>query len=184
MPYVIVDYKYDALLNGSDRVQQIGVHEKLPSKSGLYIVHPVPDTDDDAVEDMLYRIWRNENIGVFFDEGYMIPQQSKAVRALLTQGRSKNIPVIMLSQRPAWITRFAMSEADFYMVFHLQHAGDKKRIAEFTPPGFAHTETAKFCSKWYDVSEHQVFMLKPVPSAAEILNRIDERLARPKLRAI
>jgi DNA helicase HerA-like ATPase len=183
-PYIIVDYKFDELLNGCDRIKEITLTERLPKQPGLYIVHPTPEVDDDAVEAFLWDVWRKENIGLFIDEGYMIPQTSKSVRALLTQGRSKSIPVIMLSQRPAWITRFAVSEADFYMVFHLQHHGDKKRIAEFTPPGFAQKETREFHSKWFDVAKNNTFFLKPVPSAHEILSRIDERLTPPKKRLI
>jgi hypothetical protein len=90
----------------------------------------------------------------------------------------------MLSQRPAWITRFAISEADFYQVFHLQHAGDKKKIAEFTPPGFAHREVKEFHSKWFDVAKNSVFALSPVPKAEDILSRLDERLTAPKKRLL
>ena len=56
-PYIIVDYKHDALLNSSDRIREIGLGDKLPSKPGLYIVHPLPG-EKAEIEEWLWKIWR------------------------------------------------------------------------------------------------------------------------------
>lgn len=181
-PYVIVDYKHDTLLNSTDRFVEIGLEDKLPKRPGVYIVHPTPEVDDEAMESWLWKAWERENVALYFDEGYMIPNKA-ALRSILTQGRSKQVPVIMLSQRPSQLSRFAISEADFFAVFHQNDEDDKKRIAQFTPKGFAQREVPEFHSKWYDVAKNRTFVFKPVPEADEILSTFEERL-RTKVRFI
>lgn len=176
-PYVIVDYKHDDLLNSSDRVREIDLSE-VPRKPGLYILHPRPD-DDEGVEQWLWKVWGQEKTGLYFDEGYMIPDKG-ALRSILTQGRSKRIPVYMLSQRPSQITRFAISEADMFAVFHLNDKKDRERINQFTPPGFAYEELPEFHSKWYDVGKHFSTTLGPVPDGDTILETIEDRLKTKK----
>ena len=182
-PYIIFDYKLDELLNASDLIKEIGVEEKLPTAPGIYIVHPLPEIDDERAEQMLMRIWKQENVGVYIDEGYMLPQKA-GLRAILTQGRSKKIPVIMLSQRPSQILRFCVSESDYFMIFHQNDRRDQKCINEFTPKGFAYTEVPEYHSKWYDVSANKSFLLKPVPKAEAILDRIEDRLKPAKNRRV
>ena len=106
----------------------------------------------------------------------MIPDRG-ALRSILTQGRSKRITVLMLSQRPSQITRFAVSEADHYAVFHQNDKKDRERIQQFTPPDFAHRDLPEYHFKWYDVSANEIYNFRPVPSADEILDRFDSRLA-------
>lgn len=183
-PYFIVDYKYDDLLNGSDRIKEIGLTEKLPKQPGLYIVHPHPDQHEDT-ERFLLRIWEQEHAGLYADEGYMLPPRSPAFQALLTQGRSKRIPAIVLTQRPTWVSRFVFSEADYYAIFHLNDARDRQTIQAFTPRERLDVSDRlpDYHSMWYDVGRDNVFQLKPVPEAAEILERIDSRLG-PKARKL
>jgi DNA helicase HerA-like ATPase len=177
MPWVIIDFKYDALLNATGRIKEIGLTEKVPSDPGLYIVHPHPDDIGD-LEKFLKRIWEQENTGVYIDEGYMIPD-SAPFRALLTQGRSKRIPVITLSQRPAWISRFVFTESEHLCIFHLQHRRDQKVVEEFIPDDRGvslRNRLPQYCSYWYSVSADHVFKLSPVPKAEELIEKINARL--------
>lgn len=180
-PTVIVDYKGDVLLNSSPYIEEIGLTDRLPSSPGLYIVHPKPD-DNEAVEDMFWRMWKRENIGLYIDEGYMIPNKA-ALRALLTQGRSKKIPAIILTQRPVFISRFAISEADFYTAFHLNSKDDRKIVEAYLPHGALDERLPKYHSKWYDVGNDTLLTVGPVPSADLITARIDDRL-RPRRRKL
>src|ERR1700748_218056 len=84
MPYIMVDYKRDALLNEIPYVNEIGYKDKI-GKSGLYVLHPNPH-EDEEMEEFLWKIWAKENTGIYMDEGYMIPNKG-AFSALLTQGR-------------------------------------------------------------------------------------------------
>jgi hypothetical protein len=165
MPWIILDYKRDHLLNDIN-AQNLKLG-KLPSKPGLYIVHPMP-TDNDAVEEYMWRIWAHENIGLFIDEGYMLGN-SAAFRALLTQGRSKRIPMIILSQRPAWLTQFVFSEADYYQVFHLNNKEDRKKLENYMGENFKLAASMQdFHSQYYVVAKDRGMVLTPAPSAAKI----------------
>ncbi len=180
-PYVIVDYKGDALLNSVERIREIGVHEALPKQPGLYIVHPTIH-DHDSTEDWLWRVWKREKIGLYFDEAYMLPNSGYtrrgALQAILTQGRSKQIPVISLVQRPSQISLFVMSEADFYSVFHLQRWQDQKTMSDLLGGAavMEHRAENEFHSKWFDVGKNRVFNMMPVPDGDTIADAINTRL--------
>lgn len=175
-PYIIVDYKGDELLCSIDRAKEIGFNE-IPKHPGLYIIHPRADQEDE-VEAWLWRIWQREKVGLYFDEAYMLPRQ-KAFQAILTQGRSKRIPAIIVTQRPAWISRFVFSEADFYAVFHLNDMRDQKSVGEFTPNtplwDFGQRLPDYNC-RWYDVGKDYSCRLLPAPKGDAILDFIDQRL--------
>ncbi|MDR3562361.1 MAG: hypothetical protein P4N59_13150 [Negativicutes bacterium] len=168
-PWIIIDYKRDKLLNDI-RAKELAPNASIPTKPDLYIVHPLPNTDDEAVENLLWRIWERGGIGVYVDEGYMIGENNPAFRALLTQGRSKNIPMIVLSQRPVRMDRFVFSEADFYLVFTLNDRKDQQRVQEFLHRDIDLREgqLPKYHAYYHDVSEDERAVLKPVPSATEI----------------
>jgi hypothetical protein len=177
MPWIIFDFKYDGLLNALPRVKEIGLTEKLPKEPGLYIVHPHPD-DTAETNSFLKKIWEQEDTGVYIDEGYMIPDHGP-FRALLTQGRSKRIPVITLTQRPAWISRFVFTESEHLCIFHLQHRRDQKTVEEFIPDDRGvnlRDRLPQYCSYWYSVSADHVFKLSPVPLADQLIERIETRL--------
>jgi DNA helicase HerA-like ATPase len=184
-PFVIVDYKRDALLNACPFIPEIGLGDALPKHPGVYKVHPVAGQDEE-VEAWLWRVHAQEHVGLYIDEGYMLPGGhigSPAFRAILTQGRSKYIPVTVLTQRPSWFTRFAISEADFYTVFHLNSVVDKKIVGNFLPPGALRGNLPEYHSRWYDVARHRLLTIRPVPEADEIVDRLTERL-KPKRRVI
>lgn len=175
-PYVIIDYKRDDLLNEIDNVKEIDL-KTIPKKNGLYKVHPRPD-DEEEIEAFLWKIWERENIGVYIDEAYMIPKFSGAYSALLTQGRSKHIPMINLTQRPTYINRFVFTESDYYGVFHLNDRRDQKKVEEFLP-GSIEKRLPDYHSRWFDVSKNKIFIMKPVPDRDTILQIFDDKL-RPQ----
>lgn len=172
-PWVILDFKMDESLNNIDRAEHIDITDKAPKRPGIYLVHPLPSQEKE-VEDFLWKIWAQENTGVFIDEGYMLGD-SPAFRALLTQGRSKRIPMIVLSQRPVWISRFVFSESDFYQVYNLNDKRDRQTINAFLPPS-ANDRMADYHSRYYDVGRDSLVVFSPVPNEATSLGIIDERL--------
>ena len=178
-PWVIIDYKYERLFRDprvKHLITELEPTSRAPRKKGLYIVHPRPD-EVEEMEDFMWRIWERGNTGVVVDEGYMLPDKA-AFQALLTQGRSKHIPMIVLSQRPVEMNRFAFSEADFYSVFRLNDLRDWKTIEAFAPIN-PHEVLPRFNSWWYDVANEARFRLMPVPDADSILARIADRAPRP-----
>jgi hypothetical protein len=175
-PWIIIDYKGDENIAKIPGLRDIGIKEKPPRHRGLYVVRPLPDIDDEAVDLLMKRIWENENTGVYLDEGYMIGRFNKYFRTLLTQGRSKHIPVITLSQAPAWVSPFIFRESEFIQSFHLQTPDDAKRIRQFMPN--ADIENLDdYHSYYWNVLDRELTYLGPVPKLNEILNRFDSKRA-------
>lgn len=175
MPWVVVDYKTDEHIAGIERARYIGTQETV-KQPGIYVVNPHPD--DLGVGELFERIWMRGNTGVYVDEGYMVgehPEVERRFKTLLTQGRSRRIPMIVLSQRPSWITRFVFSESDFFQVFHLNDQRDQKTIEAFMPTG-SYKRLPDYHSIYYDVGRNQVHYLAPVPDESVILERIHARL--------
>jgi len=170
MPWIIFNWKRDKLIEAIPGAQFIDL-ETLPQEPGVYIVTPTPDQGE-QVDALLWAIWQQENIGVYVDEGYMLAngrQYSPAYRAIQTQGRSKHIPTITLSQRPVALDRFVFSETNFYQVFALNDKNDRKRISEWIPDYDPNENLPKFHSWYYDVDNNELAILQPVPKAREIL---------------
>lgn len=178
-PWVILDLKYDELLGAIPMTREIGLHEKLPKHPGLYITHPTP-AETEELDRFLWALWERENIGLYVDEGYMIPPRSASFQAILTQGRSKRIPVIMLTQRPAWVTRFAFSEADFIQLYQLTDQRDAKIVKQFMPLPIETTLPAPYYSWWWDNSHNMKHILQPVPDRNTILDTFYDRLRQPR----
>lgn len=182
-PWIIVDYKRDKLLNSIRGVRPLAVGATLPREPGLYITHPKPGVDDEAITDMLWGLWEQENTGLFLDEGYMLGNRNSAFRALLTQGRSKNIPMIVLSQRPVYMDLFVFSEADYFMAFGLTVPDDKKRISAYMHPDIDfETALPEHCSWYYSVANNEYCCLKPWPDALTIKRTFRERIVSPRRR--
>jgi len=179
-PYVMIDYKGDELLNGIDRVREIGLKDKLPTQPGLYIVHPKPKLDDDDMEAWLHKVWNQGHIGLYGDEAYQIPERG-AFEGILTQGRSLRIPVISLTQRPSWISRFVFSEADFFAVFHLNDKEDRKKVKRFIhSDADLEGRLDDYHCHWYDVGKDFHCLLSPVPKPETIQEIINSRLTPRK----
>lgn len=172
MPYIIFDYKGDELLN-SVSADVVSIHADPPEKPGIYIVHPLPD-EEEAVDAFLWKVWARGRTGLYFDEGFMVAKL-KSVEAILMQGRSKEIPCFILSQRPAWMNRYAFSEASHFAVFHLNDNRDQKKVKEFFGK-YNEERMEEYHAQWYDVSRDANFILQPVPSADIIRDRFILRL--------
>jgi len=185
MPWVIFDTKGDPdieKLGRFDGVNHLKITEQ-PGKNGLYIVRPRPDQVDE-IEGFLWRVHARNKVGLYFDEGYMVNQRGDALNALLTQGRTKRIPIILLSQRPAWLSRFCFSEASYFQVFSLTDQRDRATVQQFIPKEKANLETRlqPFHSIWYDVKRDEACTFSPVPPAEEILDTFRAKLMPRRVR--
>lgn len=169
MPWIIFNQKGDELIDSIPGTTELSLTDKIPDYPGIYIVRPIPDMDDDALDDLVQRCWAKGHVGLYFDEGYMIPGNSRGIRLVQTQGRSLRVPTIILSQRPVWLDRFIFSEADFIQRFHLNDKRDMKPIAAFMPEA-ATQELGEYHSWYFDVGKAQLNALAPVPDEATILN--------------
>lgn len=178
MPWLIVDFKREPFIARIPRITEIGVEDKIPRHKGLYVVRPdARDVDNGDVTQMLFRIWERENTGVFIDEGYMINRLDRGLRTLLTQGRSKHIPMINLSQKPSWISPFLLSESEFKSVFYLDNPYDIEKVHDHMrlPPHADPLLLEDHHSYWYQRQGRQFHYLKPCEPEEQILKRFDAR---------
>lgn len=178
MPWIIIDYKGDPSIRAIPYAQSIAVGE-IPSEPGIYVARPM-HTQSQEMEDYLYAIWQYENVGLYVDEGVMLSKNA-ALDTILIQGRSKRIPVIVLSQRPVGISRFAFSEAQFIVVFPSHDKREQKIVSEFAPL-FQEKDSGDeliptYHSWYYDVKNRSLKALRPVPSLDRIMQTFDDRLA-------
>lgn len=164
----ILDFKRDNSIGKIPRLEELRIDEPVSKHPGLYVRRPMPGQEE-AVENYLWRLWDRRNTGLFIDEGYGIDRNSDALKAVLTQGRSLHIPVIACSQRPAWVSPFLMSEADFHQVFYLNNPKDVEKIQEWIP-GTGQLRQ-DYHSYYYDAVRNDLAYLKPVPPEAEIIDR-------------
>lgn len=176
VPWVIIDYKYDPLIKQIPQLEEIGVDAKIPKHPGLYVVHPLP-IEQEQVEGLLWRVWKKGNTGLWVDEGHILPDKG-SLQALLSQGRSKSIPLIVLSQRPVWLNRFVLSESGYFSVFSMNDKRDRQTIASFLPGIDLEKKLPARHSYYYDVANDRAFLMRPVPGRDDILNRFVERNPR------
>jgi hypothetical protein len=179
MPWLILDFKRDELI-AQIPAQEIQLGSRLPSKPGLYVVRPI-GAQEDAIEKLLWQIHAKENCGLYVDEGYMLDARSQAFQAIMTQGRSLHIPVIILSQRPVWISRFVVSEADFLQVFRLNDERDYQTLRAFIPYDVSSRLRAlpEYHSIYYDMGKDRLNVFTPVPDRDTILGSFRAAI-RPK----
>jgi len=187
MPWVIFNFKDDEnigeLLNLG--AKEIDIAKAPPKRPGVYVADILPDSDD-KIDEFLRKCWENGKTGIYIDEGFMMPQarmKYRWYRAVLTQGRSRRVPIITLTQRPYFLDRFAFSEADRFQIFDLNDNEDIDRIKGFvnypvkTIIGPSATRRLPaYHSLWYDVKRNEAKPLLPVPNADRILDTFSDRL--------
>lgn len=212
MPWVIIDYKGEDLLldirkatGGFKRgaIKVLDVHDDPPHVPGLYYMHPRPKVDDAAVDAFLWKCHQQKRgylgsrhrgeIGLFIDEGYCLPQHhGSAFDIILTQGRSLYIPVIVLYQRPAWMSRFAVAQSDFRACFALDDERDEKTASSYIKPAkeengqsiTVFSELPPYYCLWYDVGAGSSTVLSPAPDRNSIIGTFKRRLSPQTKRAL
>jgi hypothetical protein len=98
------------------------------------VMQPDIDTcsNPTALDELLYTHYMQfPNSVCAIDELFMFHNSGRHGRGLLglyTRGRSRGITTIACTQRPAWISGFAISEAQKYFAFYLEMVNDKKKL--------------------------------------------------------
>lgn len=173
-PVILIDFKGDTLIEKIENVgaaKEIDVRSRPPKKPGLYIIRPHPH-ERELVDEFLWKVWSQGKTGIFVDEGYML-DKSNAFNAILTQGRSKEIPVIILAQRPVWLSRFVFSESQFFAIFNLIDRRDRDTVQQIVNADLTR-QRLPYHSLWYDVGGNAgggaAFEFTPVPSVPQIVS--------------
>lgn len=168
-PCLIINSKGDSLIDEISEIKGVQTIDigATPGEKGLYIVNPLPSQQEE-LNQLFKRCWEKENLTIFVDEGYSI-QNDEWFNACLTQGRSKHVNLIVLSQRPAWISKYVFSECNFIMLFNLQIKDDRKKVSEFVPVD-KNYRLPPYCSYWYNVKDNLLLEFAPVPNSAAIVS--------------
>jgi hypothetical protein len=183
-PWVVLNQKCTAIIDNIPGAKHVENNFR-PKRPGIYIYHHIPDKDDDALNELLWYVWGRGNVGVYMDEGYMIPPRLPSLNALYTQGREKHIPMITLTQRPSGMSRFAVSESDFFALFPITDKEDRKRVQGYIPTDLeailapeagAASILPEFHCLYFDVAKNTLEIVRPVPDEASILKIFHDRL--------
>lgn len=107
-------------------------------------------------------------IGFAADELYTLNQNGRAGPGLtgwLTRGRELKQSFMGLTQRPAWVSKFIFSEADYIGEMSLVIAEDQKRMYEVTGKELMRQNVPQYEWLWYDVGNDRLRHFNPLPIA-------------------
>ena len=181
-PWTIFDFKRDPLI-AQLPAQEIDVSSSPPDRAGLYVIRPRPDQSSALVSQYLWKVWDNEYHGIFIDEGTMLGARDKALEACLTQGRSKSIQMIILTQRPVMVSKYIFSEANNVLVMRLNTMDDRKTVTNYLG-GNNIGDLRKHHTLWYSADRNESDILAPVPIGDELVGRFDALKTLPKRQMI
>lgn len=185
-PWVIFNFKDDEHIESIENTRRISYeYVPRPKDEGLFVIDIAPgDTlgnDSSRLYKYFEKLWARQNVGIFIDEGYMVGNND-AFDMCLTQGRSRRIPMIVCTQKPAWISTFCFSEASYFQVFDLNDSVDIDRVERFVPLDWEEEQPlAKHQSWYYDVSEDELVRLNPVPDMDKIREIFSGKLRPQKI---
>lgn len=99
-------------------------------------VGPEPGRDlTEYWNDIFWTIYEVGNCVVYIDEIYLLAEGNKypqALKFIWTTGRERDIGAFSISQRPRYIPKYLISEAEHFFVFRLLLEDDRKFVASFT----------------------------------------------------
>lgn len=172
-PVYILDTKRTSLL-GQLPSHKTQLSSNPPRRPGLHLIRPRLDEDyARRLEEFLWAVFQKGDAILVVDEGMSIPKNSFAFRAMLQQGREKQLTMITCSQRPVKLTKEVFSEATFWAIFRLSMHADRDTVSKEVPPEVytPKTRLPKRRCIWYDVEEWEAVPLLPVPPPREIVKR-------------
>lgn len=181
-PWVIYNFKGEEDIDMIPYSHQMSVFD-VPRVPGIFIVKPLPH-ETEEVENQMWEIWNRGNMGIYVDEGYMIGSNNRAYRAMLTQGRSKRIPMMNLSQRPVFMDKFVFTESEFWNIFELGSDQDERKIKEYIRQDIDTTKLEPFHSYYYDKKNKKLTIMQPVPDIDEVYDTFAKRLERLRVKKV
>jgi energy-coupling factor transporter ATP-binding protein EcfA2 len=111
----------------------------------------------------LRKVWQQGGWCVYLDELYYLEDLGckNLIRQLLTQGRSKRISVVCGCQRPAHVTRYAMSETTHILSGKIGDRRDVDTLRKFVGEGFTEhlQELTRYTFIYYNKYTEHVIQL-------------------------
>ncbi len=167
--WVILDSKHDELLSqlGPEVDWNANAIIKELKKYRVVVAHP-KELEPELLDQVLFDLCESrESVSIFVDElMYLhkgVGRAGPGLMGLLTRGRSRKQSFIGCSQRPAFISGFCYSEAEYFGVYRLKLKQDWAKIIEFT--GFPQVKKTREDHHWawVDVAQDTLTEYGPVP---------------------
>lgn len=140
-PVVVYDTKDEPalepiadLIGGPD-----DLHDMAEEEPDIVIVKtpPAMSADPAALDELLQRHYQHyKGWAAYLDEAYMFSSGAKTLpglTGLLTRGRSRGIATVACTQRPRWVSRFMVSEAQHIYLMRLVDQDDRDRVGQIMP---------------------------------------------------
>ena len=108
------------------------------------------------------------SVGLCADELYTLHQNGRAGDGLtgwLTRGRELKQSFLGLTQRPAWVSKFILSESDYIGEMSLTLEADRKTMRDIIGSPEALVKLPPREWLWYDMSADRLRKFGPVPLA-------------------
>lgn len=128
---------------------------------------------DEAKADFMDQVilWLHEsvkNVGICADELYTLHSASgragDGLIGWLTRGRENHQSFLGLTQRPAWISRFVVSEADYICAMDLVLEDDRMRMRDATGHDAFMNRVRDFRWLFYDVAGDSLVLYGAIPT--------------------
>lgn len=113
----------DVKFPGYEKIKEYGKIMNLKSSKFVLDAGFNPKLQRYHVGNLINLAWGQEGWTIGVDEAYYWTQILKLetqMNMLLTQGRSKHLTIVVGMQRPAWISRFALSQATHAFIFRCE----------------------------------------------------------------
>lgn len=174
-PVVIYDSKgepkFDKLPN-SVRVHSMEeLHEAVDNPAFDYVIYDIPATLVPDKKSMDLILWMHyshlHGVPCYVDEVAEFHTASGragiGLMALLQRGRSKGITFIASTQRPKWISRSLISEAQKGYIFRLKLADDRAAIADMIPDYEDYENPKPHWFYYYKDGDDKATLMRPIP---------------------
>jgi hypothetical protein len=181
-PWIVIDCKGDDLVSSIPVSAPASIYDDPPGDPGLYVVKAEIEDHDKGgpLTDYLRKIYQQGNTGVLIDEGGMVGQRNRGLRTILTLGRSRKVPLIILTQRPVNVDKYAFSESEYLQIFYIQIKDDQDIVHGYISEEQLDFNTLRnkglYYSAWFDVRANELTYMQPCPPFNEIYDRILRRL--------
>ena len=132
------------------------------------VINPTSAQADAETMDA-FVLWLHQSythIGLCVDELYTLHSNGRAGEGLigwLTRGRELKQSFLGLTQRPAWVSKFLLSESDYLGEMSLTLEADRKVMRDIIGSPEALVKLPPYVWLWYDMSADQLRKFGPVP---------------------
>lgn len=133
-----------------------------------FVVRPPVEllNDRKALDDLLWWHYLNlHNSIILIDELTTFENEGRSIglNSILARGRSKKITTISATQRPAWVSRSALTENENYYIFRVIDSRDKRTLAEIIPDFDKLPNAERYHFYYYNPDMDAPLYLSPIP---------------------